>query len=139
MKQLKRVNESSYFQKRWLFINDKSWLKLKIHQFETWNVLTTIKRVKPSYFPVRISANDIEQNCKYLQTLNIFELLLELWSKTQAKLKKLRLASETPLLIFIAVTKLLFLMCYQTLFNNKLNLIYTSKSFSYKMFKLETI
>jgi len=32
-------------------------------------------------------------------------------------------------LIFIFVTKLLFLMCYQKLFNNKLDLFWTSSLF----------
>jgi hypothetical protein len=40
----------------------------------------------------QISCNNIEENCKYLQTSYTFGLWLKVWSTTQAKLKYLRLA-----------------------------------------------
>ncbi len=80
-----------------------------------------------------LSGNDVEQNCNYLRPSYMFWTFIN-HKPSPAEANRLL---QTQLLIFIIVTKLLFLMCYQKLLSNELILyLTTSLFFIYLMNKL---
>ncbi len=74
------------------------------------------------FYAIVISGRNIQPNCKHLQTDARVRTLIK---DNQAKLNQLRLAYKKHLFNSLFLTELLFLLCCQKLFSNKLRFVFS--------------